>query len=160
MPVVSEADFTKATASASVAQAIGTRGALRLSASGQYSRDRLPAAELFAIGGEALGRAFDTSLLTGDRGGGALAELAWRPLKSGNFATSEVYGFGDYAGVRLNPRGAFTGAHYDLASLGLGFRARWKSKAELGLEAAANVDDPYPGYRDDWRISVSWRLSV
>ena len=62
---LSEATFAKANASVGVAQSVGTRGVIRLSASGQYSGDRLPAAERFAIGGEALGRAFDTALLSG-----------------------------------------------------------------------------------------------
>lgn len=159
MPL-SEATFTKATATAGIVQAVGTRGAIRLTASGQYSRDRLPAAERFAIGGEALGRAFDTSLLSGDRGGGALAEVAWRPLQKGLFATSEVYGFGDYAGVHSGARGPYLATSYDLASVGAGVRARYRAKAELGVEAAKSVDRPYPGYRGDWRVSVSWRVTA
>ncbi|MEO5867500.1 MAG: ShlB/FhaC/HecB family hemolysin secretion/activation protein [Sphingomonas sp.] len=155
-----ERGFLKGTLAASAAQAIGKRAVLRLSASGQYTRDRLPAAERFSIGGEAIGRAFDTALLTGDAGAGGLAELAYRPVKRGGFGQSEVYTFVDRGAVAVRARGAQPAAHYDLASAGVGFRARYKEKAELGLEAARSIDDPYPGYADDWRLSVEWRLTL
>lgn len=153
-------DFTKATASAAASHAIGKRLVARLTASGQWSRDALPAAERFAIGGAAIGRAFDTGLLTGDRGGGGSGELAYRPLGEGRFATSELYLFGDGGAVTVLPRAGSGAQTYDLASAGVGARARYKEKAELGLEAARVVDAPYPGYGEDWRLTVGWRLSL
>lgn len=155
-----EPGFIKATLGASFAQAIGQRAAVRLNASGQYSGDRLPAAERYSVGGEAVGRAFDTAILTGDRGVGGLAELGWRPIKGGRFATSEIYAFGDAAAVALVDRGGFARQDYSLASAGIGVRARYLTKAEVGLEGARVIDDPYAGYPDDWRVSVSWRLSL
>ena len=155
-----ETGFLKGTLTLGAAQQIGKRAALRLSASGQYSRDRLPAAERFSVGGEAIGRAFDTSILTGDKGAGGLGEIAYRPLKGGKLAQSEIYSFVDGGVIGVRPRGVVPGADYSLASAGAGFRARYKEKAELGLEAAHSIDDPYPGYGDDWRISVAWRLSL
>ena len=154
-----QAGFAKVTAAAAVNQAIGKRIVARLQASGQYSPDVLPAAERFAIGGEAIGRAFDTALVTGDTGGGALTELALRPLKSGKLAQSEVYAFGDYGGTRVNARPGLAREHYTLASAGAGVRARYATRAELGLEAARVLRSPYRGYGEDWRISVSWRVS-
>ena len=151
--------FAKATGAASINQAIGKRLVARLQASGQYSPDVLPAAERFAIGGETLGRAFDTGLLTGDSGGGALAEVALRPLKAARLATSEVYLFGDYGAVRLHDYPGLSRDHYSLASAGAGVRARYREKAELGLEAARVVKDPYAGFDDTWRVSVMWRVS-
>ncbi len=154
-----ETGFTKGTLAAGVAQPLGKRGALRLNASAQYSRDRLPGAERYAIGGEAIGRGFDTSLLTGDRGAGAIAEVAWRPLKTAKLANSEVYGFVDGGVVGITARGAIPKTDYGLASTGVGTRLRYAQRAELGLEAARVIDDPFPGYRGDWRFSLSWRLS-
>ena len=119
----------------------------------------LPAAERFAIGGEAIGRAFDTALLTGDTGGGALAELAFRPVRAARFARSEIYAFGDYGGGEVRPRPLLPREHYTLASAGTGVRARYRDKAELGLEAARVLHAPYPGYPEDWRVSVTWRVS-
>lgn len=156
----SEPGFAKASLAASFGQAIGTRAAIRLNASGQYSRDRLPAAERYAVGGESVGRAFDTAILTGDRGVGGLAELAWRPLKTGSFATSEIYTFGDAAAVAVTGRGGFARQDFSIASAGAGVRVRYLTKAEIGLEGARVLDDPFPGYANDWRLSVSWRLSI
>ena len=152
--------FLKAAASTSIAQSIGKRLVLRLAASGQWSDDRLPAAERFAIGGAAIGRAFDTALLTGDRGGGGSAELAWRPLHKANLSGSELYGFADAGSVRVLGRGGLPTQDYSLASAGAGIRARYRQKAELGLEAAHALERPYPGSTDDWRVLVAWRLSI
>lgn len=156
----SQTGFTKLTGSASIAQVLTPRLTARVSASGQLSRDRLPAAERFAIGGDAIGRAFDEALLSGDRGGGGLAELAWRPVAKGNFSQSELYGFVDRGTVRIAARGAVPAQQYSLASAGAGGRLRYREKAELGLEAARVIDRPYPAYRDDWQITASWRLTL
>lgn len=152
--------FTKLTASAAFNQAIGRRGFVRLSASAQYTRDPLPAAERFAIGGEALGRGFDEAVVSGDRGGGGLGEVAWRPLAKGRFGESELYLFADEARVRVLSRAGGAGAAYSLGSAGAGVRARYAGKAELGLEAAAVVDRPYAGYDRDWQVTASWRLTL
>lgn len=157
---LADATFLKGNLAATVAQQIGMRLVARLSASGQYSRDRLPAAERFAVGGEGSGRAFDTSLLSGDRGAGGSAELAFRPVKAAAFAQSEVYTFVDGGVVGVLDRGFGRRVDYSLASTGIGVRARYKEKAELGLEAARAIDDPYAGYAEDWRVSVAWRLSL
>jgi hemolysin activation/secretion protein len=156
-----ETDFTKGVVAASYNQAIGKRVAVRLSGSAQYSRNRLPAAERFAIGGEDIGRAFDTALLTGDRGAGGLAELAYRPIRAKDFASSEVYVFGDGGFVTVLARGPGTmQADYSLASAGVGVRARWKEKIELGLEGSRSIDSPYAGYKEDWRLGVEWKLDL
>jgi hemolysin activation/secretion protein len=159
-PAQSQIGFRKANIAASAAQAFGKRLVVRLSVSGQYSGDRLPATELFSLGGDAIGRAFDQGLLTGDRGAGGLGELAYRPLNGGTFGQSEVYGFVDGGVVGVASRGGLSRQNYALASAGAGFRARYKDKAMLGLEAAHAIDDPYAGYAEDWRMSVSWQLSM
>lgn len=152
--------FLKGTASAAASRAIGRRVIARLSASGQWTRDALPAAERFAIGGETIGRAFDTGLLTGDRGAGGLGELAYRPIGTGRLQASELYVFGDGGTVTVLARDGVPGAHYALASAGIGARARWNDKAELGLEGARVLDAPYAGYDEQWRLSVGWRLNL
>jgi len=158
---LAEAEFTKVAATAKLDQAIGKRAVVHLTATGTYSGDRLPAAERFTAGGEALGRAFDTAFISGDRGAGGSAELAYRPIKGNTFGQSEIYAFADGAVLGVLPRGA--GAirqDYSLASAGVGFRARYKDKAMVGLEAARPIDDPYPGYRDNWHLIVEWSLSL
>lgn len=152
--------FRKLSGAASVAQAVGKRLTLRVNLLGQYSDDRLPAAERFSVGGEALGRAFDTAFLTADRGAGALGEVAVRPVKSGPLAASELYAFADRAWIGVNARGLDPRVDLSMASAGVGTRFKFKEKAELGLEAATAIEDPYPGYDEDWRVSVMWRLSL
>lgn len=157
---VGEATFLKTNGRAAIDQAIGRRGVLRLRGSGQWTRDPLPAVERFAVGGAELGRAFEVGLISADRGLGGLAELAWRPLRSGRFATSEIYGFADAAEVRLLPRPGFDGMDFDLASAGAGIRVAWTDKAMVELEYAHVLDEPFPGYDEDWRLSISWRLNL
>jgi len=152
--------FVKVAGTANAAQKIGKRGYLRITATGQYSGDRLPAAERFSLGGDLIGRAFPTSVLTGDRGAGGVAEFAWRPIGKGRLDQSEVYGFVDGGVLRVLPRGLTPASDYSLASAGVGFRARYLDKAELGLEAARAIKEPLPGQDDDWRLSVAWKLSL
>uniref|UniRef100_UPI00194E70BD hypothetical protein n=1 Tax=Staphylococcus sp. GDY8P161P TaxID=2804434 RepID=UPI00194E70BD len=47
-----------------------------------------------------------------------------------------------------------------MASAANGGRIKFREKAESGLEAAMAIDDPYPAFDEDWRISVMWRLSL
>jgi hemolysin activation/secretion protein len=157
---LAQAGFTKGNLAASFVQQLGKRIVARISGTGQYTRNRLPAAERFAIGGEGTGRAFDASILSGDRGIGGSSELAFRPFKAAAFATSELYTFVDGGSVGILDRGVGQRMDYSLASTGAGVRLRYKEKAELGLEAARAIDDPYAGYGEDWRLSVSWRLSL
>lgn len=159
-PTVGDATFFKLNGRATFDQAIGTRAVLRLRASGQWTRDPLPAIERFAVGGAEVGRAFETAIISADRGAGGLAELAWRPIRAGRFANSELYGFGDYAAVRLVGRPGFAGRDFDLASAGVGVRAAWTDRAVIELEYARTLDRPFPGYASDWRVSVGWRLSI
>ncbi|RVT94406.1 ShlB/FhaC/HecB family hemolysin secretion/activation protein [Sphingomonas crocodyli] len=172
--VLAEKNFTKVNARATIDQMIGKRVIARLRLSGQYTKDRLAAAERFAVGGDEFGRAFEIALLSGDRGGAGLAELAFRPIKSGKFAGTEIYGFGDYSRITIVERGPlpqlfsdgivrnviFPSATYDLASAGAGARIAYSTQAALFLEAARAIDRPYPGYDKQWRFNVGWRLSL
>jgi hemolysin activation/secretion protein len=156
-----ETGFLKVSATAAAAQKIGKRTYIRLTATGQYTRDRLPAAERYTLGGDTIGRAFETAVISGDRGAGGVAEFAWRPLKSGKLGESEVYTFVDGGVLAVLPRGPGTvRGDYSLASAGLGVRARYTTKAELGLEAARSIKSPVEGQDDDWRFSVAWKLSL
>jgi hemolysin activation/secretion protein len=153
-----EAGFSKVNATLAYERTLVPRLLGRLNVLAQYSGDRVPAAELFAVGGATLGRAFDTGLLTGDRGIGGIAELAYRPLSSGDFAQSEGYVFGDAATLTLEDRIGFPGQSFSLASAGAGIRIRYKDRIQLGVEAAAVIDRPFAGYDDDWRLSFYYSM--
>lgn len=158
---LAETKFRKVNARASIDQAVGKRIIARVRINGQYSRDRLPAAERFAVGGDDYGRAFEVAVLSADRGVAGLFELAVKPLaKSKTFGNSELYGFVDGAKLRILDRGPFPGGSFDLASAGGGVRMAYTTKAMVFVEAAKPIDRPYAGYQKDWRISLGWRLSL
>jgi hemolysin activation/secretion protein len=152
-------DFTKVSAEAAIEQPLGPRIVGRLHGIGQYSDNALPAVELIGAGGGVIGRAFDTGLLTGDSGIGGFCELAYRPVASGDFAMSEAYLFGDAGRIHANPRLGFPGQSFSLASAGAGLRAKYKDRVQLGVEAAAVLQEPYPAYDEDYRVNVYYSVT-
>lgn len=104
--------------------------------SGQWADRPLLSFEEFAIGGQALGRAYDPSEYAGDQGFGISAEArvpADFDLWDQRIETT-LYGFVDYAKVRNLDGGAPATA--DIASAGLGLRAALPQGFALNLEAA------------------------
>ncbi|MBN8843206.1 MAG: ShlB/FhaC/HecB family hemolysin secretion/activation protein [Sphingomonadales bacterium] len=157
---VGETAFLYADAGLEANQAIGKAMVLRVAAAGRWTRDTLPAAQRFNVGGATFGRAFDEGLVAGDRGGAGFAELALRPLRKGKLATSEVYGFADYADVTLLTRPAAPRTSYQLGSWGGGVRLSYADNATLGLEVADAWKQPVPGFDQGWRVALSWKLSI
>ena len=153
-------DFTKVAGTAALNRTLGRHFVARLAGSGQWSGDPLPAAERFIVGGADFGRAYPVAILAADRGAAGSAELAWRPTLPAAFTNSELYLFGDKAGVRYVAREPIPAASYDLASAGAGIRLAYRDKAQLDLEAAKRLDRPYPGYEKGWQINVAWRLAL
>ena len=153
-----EAGFTKVSGTATFEHALVRRVLGRVSATGQVSGDRLPAAELFSIGGPTVGRAFDTGILTGDRGIGGFAELAFQPVSAADFQKSEIYLFGDAATLTIEERGLIPQQSFSLASAGAGVRLRWKDRIQLGIEGAKVLDRPFPLYDGDWRASFYYSV--
>ena len=158
-PGFTDAVFTKVTARAGYDRMLGKRFVGRLRMTGQYSADRLSGNERLAIGGPDYGRAFDTALLSGDRGIAGSLEVAVRPELTPRLKGTEIYGFIDGAKVRVNSRADFPASDYGLASAGGGVRLAYASKASLGLEAARVIDAPFPG-TGDWRLNISWHWKL
>ena len=63
-----------------------------------------------------------------------------------------------FSATRTSP--GFGGMDFDLASAGAGVRLAWTDKAMVEVEWAHALDDPYPAYDEDWRLSVSWKLNI
>lgn len=157
-PLIGEEQYTKAEIEAGLTRRLGDRGFLRLSGAAQWTDDLLPANERFSIGGAPWGRAFETALLNADRGVGVSIENAWRPISGGDFSKSEIYIFADYATGDVFSRFTDASATFDLGSFGAGLRAAYEDKGVLELELARPLDQPVPGFDQDWRFSVGWRF--
>ena len=159
-PGVGEAGFLYADASIEANQAIGKALVIRAAASGRWTRDRLPAAQRFSVGGATFGRAFDDGLVNGDRGYASFGEVALRPLRNGKLSKSEIYSFVDYADVTLLARTAIPKTNFRLGSWGGGVRLAYAENATIGLEIADAWRQPVPGFDQDWRVALSWKLSI
>ena len=139
-PTQSQADFTKANALLTRA-VFNERFALRLQASAQYTPDKLPASEKFAVGGAQFGRAFASAVISGDSGYAVSAEFAVRrsPLTK-LLPGSEAYTFADYGQVvQSSKRSPFTDD--EVASAGAGVRLVVLKKTVVELEAAKALND-------------------
>lgn len=157
IPASTDLGFTKLSGRAGLDHALTTQVVLRLRGAAQYSGGKLPAAELFSLGGDEFGRAFEASVLIGDSGYAGSAELAFRPRKlPAALRGSEVYGFVDGGGVHVNPRPLIAASSYHLASAGFGARAAILSKVVVQMEAAKPTDDPRPLADHGWRGVVSF----
>lgn len=157
-PAFTDLEFTKFNVRAGYNLALGEKTALRLKAAGQASDDVLPGSEQFALGGPEYGRAYESSIVSGDTGYAGSAELAYRPSAlPQNLAGSEVYTFVDGGRVQYKARSVFAGADYRLGSIGAGVRVNVK-KAIIEVEGAKGLssDTAFLDNRD-WRGVVSLR---
>jgi len=141
-PDLGKLDFRKLNVRGGASFSLGKLAALRLNAAGQYARDRLPGTEQFAIGGDEYGRGYEASVVAGDRGYGALAELAYRPAKAPKMlAGSELYAFADHGKVWYLGRFGNSTSHADLSSAGGGVRLQVRNKAIVQIEAAKGLSN-------------------
>jgi hemolysin activation/secretion protein len=155
---IGDENYFKLKGDVSLARRFGDDFYLRLKSAGQWTGDALPANERFSLGGPRFGRAFKNSLINADRGYAFLLEPAWRPIGGGDFSKSEIYAFADYAQADVFSRLSGANRTYDIGSYGAGLRAAFKDKGVLELEASHPYDQPVPGYGQDWRFSIGWRL--
>ncbi|MBO9547158.1 ShlB/FhaC/HecB family hemolysin secretion/activation protein [Caulobacter sp.] len=136
-PALAKLAFRKLNVRGGAAWSIGKQGALRVNAAGQTTSDRLPGTEQFAVGGDEFGRGYEASVIAGDSGVAASAELAFVPAKPPKgFGGSELYSFIDGGKVRYRGRFGYATSHADLRSAGGGVRVRIQNKAIVQVEAA------------------------
>jgi hemolysin activation/secretion protein len=151
LPAFTELDFVKFNVRASFARQLAEKLVLRVSAAGQWTGDRLPAAEQFALGGNDFGRAYEAAALIGDVGYGASAELAYRPSGApAILKDTEAYGFVDGGSVIYRRRAGFAAVPANLASAGLGVRATVREHIALQIEGATALSrTPSPAAGDE-----------
>jgi hemolysin activation/secretion protein len=122
----------------------------QLNLQGQYSTDRLASGELVSFGGPAIGRGYDPSVITGERGMGMSGELRYAlPFAAERLIEGvQLYTFADYAHATTLATAIADKQTNHISSLGLGVRmlifGRFNfdfqgAQARLKLVAAENI---------------------
>ena len=62
--------------------------------------------------------------------------------------------------MTLLERAAIPRTDFGLGSWGGGVRLSYADNATIGIEIADAWDQPVPGYDQDWRVALSWKLSI
>lgn len=91
-------DFTRFTYSVQRQQKLPGRFSGLFAFQGQFTNSKLLSGELVSFGGQSIGRGFDPSSITGDRGYGGLIELRYDlPITKAWLTNAQFYGFIDGA---------------------------------------------------------------
>ena len=96
------ADFTKFNIDASRVQGITDDWNVFTALSAQVASDNLYSSEQFGYGGQAFGRAYDSSEITGDQGINGSAELRYNGIEQQYHVQPVPYGFYDMGAVWNN----------------------------------------------------------
>ena len=129
-------DFTKAEIALTRLQGISPDWSLLMAASGQVASGPLYSVEEFGYGGQAFGRAFDSSEITGDHGVNGSLELRYDGLKPWPSVTLQPYTFYDIGKVWNDDAGQ--AAQQSGSSAGIGLR----TSSDIGL--SGNVGLAWP----------------
>jgi hemolysin activation/secretion protein len=146
------ANFAKAQLDVQIAAKLGESWTSRLEMTGQLSTRSLLASEEFMLGGARIGRAFDYSRVAGDRGAGAMLELAYKlPVAVPGIQNLESFAYVE-GGVASRIRDFDATPDGALAGAGAGVRFRlvnFLCSVEVGQPLAA------PGRNGSPRLFVS-----
>lgn len=138
----SEKSFTKANLQAVAVSELSKSTAIKLTARGQYSNDRLPTTERFALGGEGAGMAFLIGDLTAERALAGSVEVSWKVPRvipgptDKNGLTVFAYADGAVARSLARQRFAIPQQDFSLASAGGGVRLSvggWSASAQVAV---------------------------
>lgn len=153
-------DFTKLNYSLERTQILSERITAQVIVQGQYTRDRLLSGELVSFGGPSIGRGYDPSLLTGERGLGLVGELQYDvPLKLAPVTDgAKLYSFADWARATTLRNGGKSKRNQYLSSVGTGVRTVLWQHASLDMQLARAIrtvaGDPRRGVRFNLSIFV------
>ena len=149
-------------ATASRLQTISGPWQVNLAATGQYAWSPLLASEQFGFGGQAFGRAYDPSEITGDDGLAGSAELRYNAFRLNDYRMSLMpFTFSDIGKVwNISPGGEPASA----ASAGGGVVLRSDYGPQLTLTGAEPLTrpqaDPYTGnvHSSRWLADLSYQF--
>jgi hemolysin activation/secretion protein len=152
-------DYTKVALFASRDQALTHYLSVNLRAMGQYAFNELLASEEFGYGGGQLGRAHDSSELTGDHGLAGGCELRWTQPGAWRFlSTWQAYAYAEAGGVwredRTNRRANETATDAG-AGLRLNFDDRRQATIELSKPLRHGVASQGTDGGYGWRVFFS-----
>lgn len=116
--------FTKAEANISRVQGISKDFSAYAALAGQYSSDPLLSSEEFGYGGQAFGRAYNTSEITGDHGITGMVELRYSGVPEWHDLATQIFAFYDAGKVWNSEQG---GQSYGSNSTGLGVRLNYSN---------------------------------
>jgi hemolysin activation/secretion protein len=157
----SETGFTKANVQAVAVRTVAKNLVAKVTATGQYSRDKLPVTERLSLGGPGAGRAYRVGTITADRGATAMIELSWTlPKVPDRFKGSALFGFVDGATghVVARPLYGLPAQSSTLASAGGGVRVglgKWRASVEV----AVPVKRPAASYSRSARVFAGFGRS-
>jgi len=135
----SERSYRKANIQLVALKQLSKRVTARAGLRGQYTRDRLPTTERFALGGEGAGLAYRFGVLTADTAASGDVEISWRAMgtSGGRGLTPFAYVDGSTGRSYARPAYGLDGRRYSLASAGVGVRVTplrgWSATAQLAV---------------------------
>ena len=129
-------NFTRLVYQAQRVQRLPRHFSALIAVQGQYADVKLLSGELVAFGGPAIGRGFDPSTITGDRGFGGVGEIRYDLAVGKRWLTSvQFYGFIDGAQATSLANGAVPAVTQALQSTGAGVRL-FQRFGTIDLQAA------------------------
>jgi hemolysin activation/secretion protein len=150
-------NFTKFTMSLSRLQDVTENWDINVAASGQIASGSLYSSEQFGYGGQAFGRAYDDSEITGDRGMAASAELRYLGFRSWKGFQVVPYEFYDIGAVWNDDKTAVAGyASGSSAGAGMRVLSEYGVSGNFGLAFPLTraIDNPLYGNRKNPRYFV------
>lgn len=154
----SETGFSKVNVQAVAVRGLSKHLSLRLSAKGQYSKDRLPVTERFPLGGRGAGMAFRLGTRTAEQAIAGAAELSWTlPASAPPLKNAALFAYVDGAVAHAVARPAYRLAAegISLASVGGGARIAIGPQWRVSAEVAVPVKRPDRSYSRKARLFFS-----
>ena len=139
-------DFTKAELSLSRLQRMDDDWSLQVSTVGQIAAGGLYSSEQFGYGGQAFGRAYDSSEITGDQGISGSLELRYGGWMDAESIRLQPYAFYDVGQVWNDGVGQSKSDSADSAGIGVRFATSWQQTGNIGVAVPLHRDASAPVY--------------
>lgn len=155
-----EPDFTKAEINLSHLQILAPEWSVMANLGGQMASKALYSSEEFGYGGQAFGRAFDSSEITGDHGLAGSLELRYDGVDMSEYVSLQPFVFYDIGAVWNEDQGIEDRQSGASAGTGIRFTTLWQvsGSAELAFPLTREIENPIYGPREQGP-RMSFRLT-